>query len=67
MPNEVCRECGTRNRSGARFCKHCGAVPLHSCQACGANPRRFGSRFCWRCGLALAVQAVAPHRLAARA
>jgi predicted amidophosphoribosyltransferase len=61
MLNAVCRECGTTNRVGARFCKHCGAIPLHPCQACGANPRRFGSRFCWRCGLALVVQAVAPR------
>jgi hypothetical protein len=58
----TCRECGTVNRDRARFCKQCGAVPLHPCEACGTNPPRFGSRFCWRCGLALDVQATAVTR-----
>jgi hypothetical protein len=64
--SNTCHECGTVNRDGARFCKNCGAGPFRPCEACGANPRRFGTRFCWRCGLALVVQAVAP-RLATRA
>lgn len=69
-----CANCGTQNRSGARFCKHCGAplpaipvVPAHSgapdgvnlCANCGASLRP-GARFCARCGQPVAGRPAPP-------
>ena len=61
MRGKVCRQCGTANRGGARYCRRCGAVPLQPCGVCGATTRRFDARFCYRCGGALSGLAVAPR------
>jgi len=51
----TCPVCGTDNRAGARFCRHCrSALPatgqgIIKCRACGAVLRQ-GARFCKICG-----------------
>src|SRR5438094_2749027 len=32
----ICPSCEADNRSGARFCRECGAALEHACPACGA-------------------------------
>jgi class 3 adenylate cyclase/tetratricopeptide (TPR) repeat protein len=54
-----CSACGTENRSGRRFCAHCGAALEARCPACAAanDP---GDRFCGECGTALGAAAAPP-------
>jgi hypothetical protein len=61
-----CPNCGTENRSGARFCQQC-AKPLPAeaaeaaqvCPSCGARIRS-GSLFCKQCGASLAQAGPGP-------
>ncbi len=57
----TCSNCGTENKSTAKFCGGCGAALAATCPACGAAHEP-GLRFCNDCGAALgetAAQAVA--------
>src|SRR5215211_7895336 len=56
----VCPNCGTENRSAAKFCGGCGSALARVCPSCGAanDP---GMRFCNECGRPLAApQETAP-------
>ena len=58
----ICSNCGTENKSTARFCGGCGAALSATCPACGAAHEP-GLRFCNDCGAPLgetAAPAVAP-------
>ena len=61
----ICSNCGTENKSTAKFCGGCGAALAATCPACGAAHEP-GLRFCNDCGAALgetaapAVAAPAP-------
>ena len=55
----TCRACGAENRSGARFCRECGAGLAALCPACGA-PAEAGQRFCDQCGGVLEPGTSAP-------
>ncbi len=48
----ICRECGSENRPGRRFCRQCGTALETVCAACGAanDP---ADRYCGSCGAAL--------------
>src|SRR5205085_2277204 len=47
-----CRQCGTENPEGGKFCGECGAPLERACAACGgANPPNF--KFCGHCGAKL--------------
>ena len=48
----VCRECGTENRAGRKFCAECGIALALACPACGAANEP-GERFCGECGTRL--------------
>jgi class 3 adenylate cyclase/tetratricopeptide (TPR) repeat protein len=50
-----CPHCQRENRSGARFCRACGAALPSACPACG-SPAEPDSAFCDRCGAALAQE-----------
>ncbi len=56
-----CPDCGTTNRTGAKFCVSCGALLALACVTCG-TPYQAGDRFCAECGttLAAAPAATAP-------
>src|SRR4051812_40573425 len=51
----TCRECGTANRDGAKFCAECGTRLELACPACGATSS--GGRFCSECGTPLPAEA----------
>src|SRR5690242_17128870 len=46
----TCRECGSSNKDGAKFCSECGVGLELVCGACGAKSG--GGRFCSECGAA---------------
>jgi class 3 adenylate cyclase/tetratricopeptide (TPR) repeat protein len=48
-----CPHCQRENRTGARFCRACGAALPSACPACG-SPAEPESAFCDRCGAPLA-------------
>ena len=48
----VCQNCGTENRSDAKFCHGCGSQLGLACPACGA-PYEPGHAFCEECGARL--------------
>ena len=48
----VCQNCGTENRSDAKFCHGCGGQLGLACPACGA-PYEPGHAFCEECGARL--------------
>jgi len=55
-----CRNCGSENREGRKFCGQCGAELALGCPACGAANEPT-DRFCGACGGALdAAPAAAP-------
>jgi class 3 adenylate cyclase/tetratricopeptide (TPR) repeat protein len=47
-----CQGCGTRNTSGDRFCKRCGAALPTGCPACGL-PNNPDANYCGQCGTRL--------------
>src|SRR5918996_1369785 len=55
----VCSTCGTKNRTGRRFCAECGAVLAIACSSCGAANEP-GDRFCGECGSPLGEGEVRP-------
>lgn len=54
----TCGGCGRANRSGARFCLHCGAPLGTTCPSCDAELPP-GARFCDGCGEAVEASVVA--------
>ena len=58
-----CKNCGTDNPAGFRFCGGCGQALAETCPACGAEVVS-GFRFCGVCGHQLAVP-VEPGKVAA--
>src|SRR6266849_6199570 len=48
-----CSKCGRENRSGRKFCAHCGVALTLVCPSCKAKNEP-GERFCGECGHALA-------------
>ena len=48
-----CSKCGRENRSGRRFCAHCGAKLTLVCASCTAENEP-GDQFCGECGEPLA-------------
>jgi class 3 adenylate cyclase len=49
-----CRNCGTDNRLGRKFCGQCGAALAVVCPSCGA-PNDPQDRFCGECGKPITV------------
>ena len=47
-----CKQCGSQNQAGARFCLKCGSPLAISCANCGAEAAA-EARFCSQCGAAL--------------
>jgi class 3 adenylate cyclase/tetratricopeptide (TPR) repeat protein len=47
----TCRQCGTTNVEGAKFCVECGTPTAVACPSCGTPST--GGRFCAECGTAL--------------
>ncbi|MED9970201.1 MAG: zinc-ribbon domain-containing protein [Ruminococcus sp.] len=45
----ICSNCGTENKSNARFCKRCGCSMVKTCPTCGAKVGS-DSMFCMDCG-----------------
>jgi class 3 adenylate cyclase/tetratricopeptide (TPR) repeat protein len=54
-----CRNCGSENREGRRFCGQCGAELALGCPACGAANEP-ADRFCGACGEPLDAAPAAP-------
>src|SRR5213593_1816632 len=52
-----CPRCQAENRSGARFCRECGATFGAVCSICGAKVEA-GNRFCFGCGAPLTATPV---------
>ena len=52
-----CKQCGTDNREGRKFCASCGTSLAFACPKCGAS-NVAGERFCGECGSALRVPPV---------
>ena len=50
---EICNNCGKKNKAGAKFCKFCGTSLIkeeaHFCTECG-NKIKPGKKFCSACG-----------------
>jgi len=62
MPHRMarCRECGSENAPGFRFCGSCGTPVAGGCPSCGFdNPP--GQRFCGGCGTRLVAGTVEPE------
>ena len=51
----LCPSCKHENRSGRKFCVHCGAGLELACPSCGASAEP-GERFCGECGKPLAAR-----------
>ncbi|MBI3250100.1 MAG: AAA family ATPase [Deltaproteobacteria bacterium] len=49
-----CSNCGSENRTGAKFCNDCGAPLPLPCPSCGVENRP-GAKFCNDCGTSLVV------------
>ena len=54
-----CSKCGQENRTGRRFCAHCGAKLTLVCASCKAENEP-GEQFCGDCGQRIAEPAEAP-------
>src|SRR5438105_11168396 len=54
-PPVICSSCETENRSGARFCRGCGASLESRCPACGAAVEA-EQQFCDTCGTRLGAE-----------
>ncbi|HET9720729.1 MAG TPA: zinc-ribbon domain-containing protein, partial [Solirubrobacteraceae bacterium] len=54
-----CSACGEENRSGRKFCAHCGSPLELRCPSCQAANLP-GERFCGECGAPLLGDAVPP-------
>src|SRR5512133_1859513 len=50
-----CRECGTDNEAGRKFCGECGGSLALACPKCAA-PNAAGTKFCGECGTSLLVE-----------
>jgi class 3 adenylate cyclase len=61
MGNLCCKECGSENPDGKKFCGDCGAPLANLCPKCGAE-NAAGKRFCGDCGTALGTPASLPPR-----
>jgi len=58
MADDLCRNCGSANRPGAKFCAECGAATAVQCPSCGAPAS--GGKFCSECGTPLGHTDAAP-------
>ena len=54
--DNLCRNCGHRNRSGSRYCSECGSRIDGVCASCG-HENEPQARFCNSCGAALGGEA----------
>jgi class 3 adenylate cyclase len=54
-----CSKCGRENRTGRRFCAHCGAKLTLVCASCKAENEP-GEQFCGDCGKRIAEPAYSP-------
>ncbi len=61
LSTTLCPYCGTKLRSAARFCSHCGRG-IAICPRCSTPAKRPDARFCQRCGSPLPA-AVPAHPL----
>ena len=55
----ICSNCGTENRSGAKFCMECATPLAAACPTCGAANLP-GAKFCSECATPLAAAALRP-------
>jgi len=55
----VCKNCGSENKSDAKFCVECGTPLALACPACG-TPHAAGQRFCAECGTTLTTSVPPP-------
>ena len=62
----ICRECGSENRPGRRFCRQCGGPLERVCAACGVMNEPT-DRYCGSCGTALGTASAAEPPPAAEA